>query len=48
MVNAAAALLAGDKVDNLKKGVELAAEVIDKGYALEKLERLVELSKKLA
>jgi len=48
VVNAAAALLAGDKVDNLKKGVELAAEVIDKGYALEKLERLVELSKKLA
>lgn len=48
VVNAAAALLAGDKVDSLKRGVELAGEVIDKGYALDKLERLVELSQKTA
>lgn len=48
LVNAAAALLAGDKVDSLKRGVELAGEVIDKGYALDRLERLVELSHKLA
>jgi len=48
LVNAAAALLAGDKVDSLKRGVELAEEVIDKGYAINKLERLVELSQKLA
>ena len=44
LVNAAAALLAGDKVENLEQGVELAAEVIDKGYALEKLEQFVNIS----
>jgi len=44
LVNAAAALLAGDKVESLKQGVELAAEVIDKGYALEKLEQFVKIS----
>ena len=48
VVNAAAALLAGDKVDSLKQGVELAREVIDKGYALEKLDQFVEISQKLA
>jgi anthranilate phosphoribosyltransferase len=48
VANAAAALLAGDKVGSLKQGVELAVEVIDKGYALEKLEHLVEYSRKPA
>jgi anthranilate phosphoribosyltransferase len=45
LVNAAAALFAGDKVDNLQQGVELARETINNGNALARLEQLVELSK---
>jgi len=44
LMNAAAALLAGDKVEDLRKGYELAAEVIDGGQAAAKLEKLVEMS----
>ena len=44
LMNAAAALLAGDKVDDLKQGYELATEVIDRGQAMAKLEKLVEVS----
>ena len=44
LMNAAAALLAGDKVDDLKQGYELATEVIDSGQAMAKLEKLVEVS----
>jgi anthranilate phosphoribosyltransferase len=40
LANAAAALVAGDAAADLRDGVRLAAEAIDDGAALEKLERL--------
>ena len=47
LMNAAAALLAADRVATLKEGVAVAAESIDGGGARRKLEALVELSQKL-
>ena len=44
LMNAAAVLLAGDRVVNLKQGFDLAKEVMDSGRALTKLERLIEFS----
>jgi len=44
LMNAAAALLAGDRVGDLRQGYKLAAEVIDSGQAMAKLEKLVEMS----
>lgn len=40
LLNAAAAIVAGGKAANLKEGLTLAAESIDSGKALEKLEGL--------
>ncbi len=48
MLNAAAALLAGDKVCNLSEGVHLANESINSGSALAKLEQLINISQQLA
>lgn len=47
VMNAAAALLAGDAATDLKQGVKLAEEAIDSGKAKEKLERLIKLSQAL-
>lgn len=47
LANAAGALLAADKADTLSDGVALAAESIDSGAALGKLDALVELSQKI-
>jgi anthranilate phosphoribosyltransferase len=47
LLNAAAAILAGDVAGSFQEGVSLAAEAIDSGRALDKLERLVELSNSL-
>ena len=47
VLNAAAALLAGNRVSNLPEGVKLAEKVVDSGQAREKLESLVKLSQKL-
>ena len=47
LMNAAAVLLAGDRVKTLKQGVALAKEVIDSGHATEKLEQLIKLSQAL-
>ena len=47
LLNAAAALVAGDVEADLAKGVKLAAEAIDSGRTMEKLERLVELTNRL-
>lgn len=47
LMYAAAALVAGDKVENLAQGVSLADEVLDSGDALRKLEDLVEFSRSL-
>ena len=44
LVNAAAALVAGGAATDLREGVRLAAEALDHGSALEKLERLREMS----
>jgi len=48
LMNAAAVILAGDEVKTLRQGVELAQRTIDSGAALNKLERLIELSQKLS
>lgn len=47
LMNAAAVLLAGDRVETLQQGAALAGEVIDGGNALAKLEQLVELSQSM-
>jgi anthranilate phosphoribosyltransferase len=44
LMNTAAVLLAGDKVETLQRGVELAQKTIDSGQALNKLKQLIELS----
>jgi len=44
LINAAAGLLAGDRVATLQQGIALAREVIDGGHALAKLEQLIEFS----
>ncbi|MBP2019297.1 anthranilate phosphoribosyltransferase [Symbiobacterium terraclitae] len=47
LLNAAAALLAADRVRTLREGVELAAQSIDSGEARRALERLRELTHRL-
>lgn len=44
LMNAGAALYIGNKADNMKKGIALAAELIDTGKALETLEKLIVIS----
>jgi anthranilate phosphoribosyltransferase len=44
LLNAAAALVAGGKAASLDEGLELAAEAVDGGAALRKLDELVEFS----
>ncbi|MFN8529462.1 MAG: anthranilate phosphoribosyltransferase [Anaerolineae bacterium] len=48
LLNAAAALLAGGKVDDMHAGVRLAGELIDNGAALAKLDGLIAYSQKFA
>ena len=48
LVNAAAALLIGEKVNSLEDGIGLAAESIDNGCALTTLRAFVETSQKLS
>jgi anthranilate phosphoribosyltransferase len=47
VMNAAAALIAGNAATELKEAVKLAEEAIDSGKAKEKLERLIKLSQAL-
>jgi anthranilate phosphoribosyltransferase len=47
ILNAAAALLAGEKVSSLKDGVDLALQTIDSGRALGKLNQLIDLTQEL-
>jgi anthranilate phosphoribosyltransferase len=47
LMNAAAAILAGDRVNTLQDGVIVAREAIDHGNALAKMEQLIELSNSL-
>jgi len=46
LINAAAAIVAGQKACNLREGLHVAAQSIDSGAALKKLEKLVELTQK--
>jgi anthranilate phosphoribosyltransferase len=48
LMNTAAVLLAGDKVETLRRGVELAQKTIDSGHALNKLEQLIKISQNLS
>ena len=47
LVNSAAVLVVGDLVDSIGLGIELAAQTMDSGAALQKLEALVDLSQRL-
>jgi anthranilate phosphoribosyltransferase len=44
LMNAAAALVAGNKTNNLKDGFYMAAEIIDNGSAKKKLEQMIKVS----
>ena len=44
LMNAGAALYIGGKADSMKDGIDLAAELIDHGDAMETLERYIRLS----
>src|SRR3990172_854856 len=44
LMNAGAALVAGDKAKTIKQGIELARQSVDSGQALAKLEHLIKLS----
>ena len=44
VLNAAAAIVAGEKVDTMEEAVKLAEESIDSGAALEKMNKLIEAS----
>lgn len=48
LLNAGAALMVGGKVDDVAQGVKLAAEVIDSGAALAKLDKLIAFSQSMA
>jgi len=48
LMNAAAALVAGDKAQSLQQGLDLAGEALDSGHALAKLEQLIKFSQSLA
>nr|WP_276542636.1 anthranilate phosphoribosyltransferase [Corynebacterium glucuronolyticum] len=48
LMNAGAALFTGDKTETLADGVSLAAELIDSGKALQKLEDFIKASNELA
>jgi anthranilate phosphoribosyltransferase len=47
VLNAAAALLAGEKVRDFDQGVAVAQETIDSGKALDKLKRLIDFTQKI-
>jgi anthranilate phosphoribosyltransferase len=47
LLNSGAVFLVGDRVKTLRQGIEMAAQVIDNGAALQKLDALVELSQRL-
>ena len=46
LMNAGAALYIGGKTESMKSGIELAAELIDSGKAIETLDKFIELSNK--
>jgi anthranilate phosphoribosyltransferase len=44
LINAALAIVAGEKADNIKEGLKIAADCIDSGAAVKKLQALIDLS----
>jgi len=44
LMNSSVALMAADKVKNFKNGVKMAAQAIDTGAALKRLEKLIEIT----
>ena len=44
LMNAGAALYIGGKADSMEAGIQLAAELIDSGKALETLKKFIEVS----
>jgi anthranilate phosphoribosyltransferase len=44
LINAALAIIAGEKAQNLKDGIKIAADCIDSSAAVKKLQSLIELS----
>jgi anthranilate phosphoribosyltransferase len=47
IMNAAAALVAGNRASDLKEGVSIAEKTLDSGKALAKLDELIKLSRSL-
>ena len=47
ILNSAAVLLVGNRVENMAEGVEQAAKVIDAGVALDKLEGFISISQQV-
>ena len=47
LLNAAAILVAAERVEDLQEGLLLAAEVIDSGAAIERLDALIEMTQRL-
>jgi anthranilate phosphoribosyltransferase len=47
LLNSGAVLLVGELVETIRQGVELAAQIIDDGAALAKLDQFVELTQRL-
>lgn len=48
VLNAGAAIVAGGKAEDLREGIQIAKDVIDRGAALEKLDKLISYSQQLA
>ncbi len=48
ILNAAAALVAGNKAESVEEGIKMAMDAVDKGQALDKLKWLVEFSQSFA
>jgi anthranilate phosphoribosyltransferase len=44
LLNAAAVIVAGGKADDIKEGMDVAAESIDSGAALKKIDELAKMS----
>jgi len=44
LLNAALAIVAGEKAKDIKEGLEIATDCIDSGTAVKKLQALIEMS----
>ena len=47
LLNAGAGIYLADRTDSLEEGIKMAADIIDSGLALEKLEKIRKLSRYL-